>query len=88
MILKNSAKCIECDEEIVSTHRHDFNVHFCKKKPRTATKWEGTGVDERLVEVPGETTWSFGVDGGNAYIRRLGSGFIDTSIYSDEVDPK
>lgn len=28
-ILRNSAKCLECNEEIVSAHRHDFRRCSC-----------------------------------------------------------
>lgn len=77
-IVKNSAKCTACDIEIESTHRHDFNVHYCKVEPTPGKKWEGEGVDAKLVP-SGETTYRFGVDGGRAYIRRIGEGFTDTS---------
>ena len=73
-IIKNSAKCTACDVEIVSTHRHDFNVHYCKVEPTPGQKWE----DGKLVP-SGEATYRFGVDGGRAYIRRIGRGFIETS---------
>lgn len=79
-ITKNSAKCIHCDEEVVSTHRHDFSMHFCKVKPAPMTHWEGN----KIVDTPGETTFSFAVDGGHAYLRRVGSGFIDTSEGTDD----
>lgn len=79
-IIRNSAKCNYCDEEIESTHGHDFNVHFCKVRPAQRRKWEGNVI----VDVPGETTWSFAVDGGRGYIRRCGGGFTDTSIFEEE----
>lgn len=83
MILRNSAKCVHCDMEIVSKHRHDFAVHYCKVKPAQRRKW----VDNVIVDVPGETTWSFAVDGGKDYLKRCGEGFFDTSSQSDtEVD--
>jgi len=80
-ILKNSAKCVHCGKEIESVHRHDFSVHYCDVKPAQRRKWEGNV----LVDVPGETTWSFAVDGGKEYIRRCGEpgSFIDTSEYSE-----
>lgn len=28
-IIKNSARCLKCNEEIESTHRHDFAVCSC-----------------------------------------------------------
>jgi hypothetical protein len=66
-ILQNSAKCTACGAEIHSTHRHDFNPHYCPKDPNA----------------DGEATFRFAVDGGRAYIRRAGSGFVDTSIFDD-----
>ena len=77
-ILRNSAKCNHCGMELESTHRHDFNVHYCKLKPKTASKWVG----DKIVEVPGEITFNFAVDGGRAYIRRVG----DPTEYTDTSD--
>jgi hypothetical protein len=76
-ILRNSAKCVHCNEEIESVHRHDFNVHYCKVKPAQRRKWEG----DVIVDVPGETTWSFAVDGGTDYLKRTGErgSYVDTS---------
>lgn len=31
MIIRNSAKCLNCGEEIESTHRHDFKFCSCGK---------------------------------------------------------
>lgn len=73
-ITKNSAKCTACGVEIVSRHQHDFVVHTCKVEPTPGRKWVGN------VLVPsGETTWRFAVDGGSAYLKRAGGGFVDTS---------
>lgn len=79
-IIRNSAKCTACDVEIVSRHRHDFVVHYCNVEPAQRRKWEG----DKLVDVPGETTWRFAVDGGRAYLKRSGSGFVETSEVTDE----
>ena len=79
-IIRNSAKCTACGVEIESTHRHDFRVHYCKVEPKQATKWEGDGADAKIVPAEG-TTWRFAVDGGKDYIRRLGGGFEDISVY-------
>lgn len=84
ILIRNSAKCNSCDEELESHHRHDFNVHYCKANPKQALEWRGTGVEAVLGDVPGETTFNFGVDGGLAYIRRIGSGYTDTSVYENE----
>lgn len=73
-ITRNSAKCTACGVEIESTHRHDFRVHYCKVEPQAGLKWEG----DKLVP-SGEETFRFGVDGGHVYLRRIGSGFEDTS---------
>lgn len=83
-ITKNSAKCTACDVEIESTHRHDFRVHYCKVAPSAGMKWVmlwGTGVMKLVPS--GEETFRFGVDGGKAYLRRLGSGYRDTSEYTE-----
>jgi hypothetical protein len=82
IIFRNSAKCTACNVEIVSRYRHDFAVHFCKKEPRQARKWVGEGANMTLVDVPGEYTWRFAVDGGREYLKRCGdsSSYIDTSI--------
>jgi len=61
-IVRNSAKCISCGEEVESTHRHDFVPHRCPNGPEH---------------------WVFAVDGGKDYIRRVGSGYEDTSIYKE-----
>lgn len=79
-IIRNSAKCNTCDVELESGNRHDFRVHTCPNNPRTRHTW----IDGKIVEVPGELTWNWAVDGGKAYIRRVGEGFTDTSIYAEE----
>lgn len=58
-ILRNSAKCLKCGDEVESTHNHDFK--FCKCQ-------------------------AIAVDGGKAYIRRIGwpNDLEDTSIYADD----
>jgi hypothetical protein len=66
-IIRNSAKCNTCDVELESKHRHDFQVHTCPNKPHSSSS--------------GTEDFDWGVDGGKAYIRRLGEGFTDTSIY-------
>lgn len=87
MITRNSAKCNHCGTEIESKHRHDFVVHYCKVKPAQKREWVMVdGKHDHLADVPGETTWSFAVDGGKAYLRRCGEGFTDTSQYEDETD--
>ncbi len=80
MITKNSAKCTACGVEIVSMHRHDFVVHYCEKEPTQKREW----VDGELLEVEDQTTWRFAVDGGKAYIKRCGTGYIETSEGTDE----
>jgi hypothetical protein len=80
MILRNSAKCNTCDTELESRHRHDFRTHTCPNNPKIAKHW----VDDKLVELPGEATFNWGVDGGKDYIRRIGEGFTDTSEITNE----
>lgn len=79
IIIRNSAKCTACGVEIVSTHRHDFVVHYCTVEPTPGKKW----VNDELVD-SGETTWRFAVDGGYAYTKRCGDGFTDTSVIAEE----
>lgn len=74
MIIRNSAKCTACGVEIESKHGHDFAVHYCEVEPTAGKKWEG----DKLVS-SGETTWRFAVDGGKKYLRRCGTGFVETS---------
>ena len=79
-IKRNSAKCTACGEEIVSTHVHDFRVHYCKVEPQPGLKWEGDNL------VPsGEETFRFAVDGGKDYLRRIGcaGSYADTSEYTE-----
>lgn len=80
MITRNSAKCVTCDAEIVSAHQHDFKVHYCNRDPKPALEWKG---DVLVVKEPPDITWNFAVDGGNAYLKRCGAGFIDTSEFSE-----
>lgn len=82
-IISNSARCTACKEEIQSLYRHHFNVHYCKVEPTPRLKWTGEGPEQQLVKIPGEFTYRFAVDGGNAYIRRVGEGFEETSIYEE-----
>jgi len=71
---------VHCGTEIESVNRHDFAVHYCAVKPAQKRAW----VNNTLHDVPGETTWSFAVDGGKSYIRRCGEGFKDTSEISEQ----
>lgn len=89
MITRNSAKCVHCGTEVVSTHRHHFSTHTCKIKVRPALEWykNSDGEDKLREKVPFEQTYNFAVDGGNAYLRRIGhfEDMIDTSTDSGEV---
>lgn len=84
MIIRNSAKCNHCGTEIESQHRHHFNVHYCTVKPAQRRQWVG----DQLVDVPGETTWRFAVDGGKAYLKRCGEreDYTDTSECTSQED--
>jgi predicted phosphohydrolase len=84
MILRNSARCDRCGIEIESKHRHDFKTHYCKLAQRIAQKWARIDGKEVLVDMPGEITWNFAVDGGKSYIRRCGGGYTDTSEFADQ----
>jgi len=81
MIIRNKAQCTACGVEIESKGQHDFQVHYCEVDPEQRRRWVG----DKLLEVPGETTWRFAVDGGRAYIRRVGTGFVDTSEFKDDA---
>lgn len=81
-ITRNSARCTACEVEIVSAHVHDFVTHWCKVEPAQGLKWEGEGRDAKLVP-SGKIDFRFAIDGGNEYIRQLGSGFTDTSEYKE-----
>lgn len=81
MIIRNSAKCATCGVEIESTHRHDFNVHYCPRDTKPALEWKGNKI---FVKEPREITWNFAVDGGKDYLKRCGSGWIETSITEGE----
>jgi len=35
---------------------------------------------------PEDADWHFAVDGGKAYIRRVGTGFTDTSVFTENSD--
>jgi hypothetical protein len=68
---------MHCNTEIVSTHRHDFRGHVCKnKRPQLYDH-------DKKMYVEGEANAPlFYVDGGNEYLRRVGSpdDYVDTSI--------
>lgn len=71
MIIKNSARCVVCKEEIESTHRHDFAVHYCQMNV--------------LEDEIGQIHFNFAVDGGKEYRRRVGArdGWEDTSTFEN-----
>lgn len=86
MIIRNSAKCNTCDVELESVHRHDFATHTCPNSFVAELEWIKCGDNHVLQEVvPRTQTWNWFVDGGQAYLRRGGSGFTDTSIYAPET---
>jgi hypothetical protein len=82
-IIRNSAKCNTCDVELESRYTHDFRVHVCPNSFVAARQWVG---DQLVEKTPRQATFNWGVDGGKSYVRRLGSGFTDTSIYSEEPE--
>lgn len=85
-ILRNSAKCDTCDVELESRHRHDFRTHTCPNKFVAELEWykDPAFEFEQLREkVPRTADFNWAVDGGKSYIRRLGEGFTDTSIYEE-----
>lgn len=84
-IIRNAATCTACGVEVVSTHVHDFRMHYCKVAPEPGRKWEG----DKLVP-SGEETFRFAVDGGNEYLRRAGNrdSYRDTSLHSEEQPSK
>jgi hypothetical protein len=84
-LIRNAAKCTACGVVIESNHRHDFRVHYCLVEPTPGKKWDGDGVDAKLVP-SGEETFRFAVDGGMAYVRRVGFGYEDCNEWSSEAD--
>jgi hypothetical protein len=82
-VIRNSAKCDTCDVELESSHVHDLRLHTCPNKFVAARQWVG---DQLVEKYPREAAFNWGVDGGHDYVRRLGSGFTDTSIYSEETE--
>lgn len=79
-IIKNSAKCTACGIEVESKHRHDFNTHWCEVEPTPGKEWIGGQL------VPsGRVTFRFAVDGGKSYLKRCGTGFVETSETIDET---
>ena len=84
-IIRNSAQCSYCGEEIESRHRHDFKVHVCRLHFVPALEWykDKDGHHKIREKVPREQAFNFAVDGGHAYIRRVGTGFTDTSVSDD-----
>lgn len=57
MIVRNSAKCLDCGDEIESTHRHDFRSCSCNnvsvdggraylRRVFSGSNWEDTSIVE------------------------------------------
>lgn len=56
IIIRNSAKCLDCGDEIVSVHRHDFKYCSCgslavdggdeylRRVYATDARWEDTSI--------------------------------------------
>jgi len=64
-IIRNSAHCDECNEEIESTHRHHFQWCSCKniavdggkdycKRSWRSGKWHDTSITEPLLTEDGQ----------------------------------
>lgn len=86
-IIRNSAKCNTCDTELESVHRHDFRVHTCPNNPKTLRRWsKDSAGNDILIDVAGEITFNWGVDGGKSYLRRIGEGYTDTSECTEQED--
>lgn len=80
-IKTNAAQCAHCKEIIVSTHRHDFVAHICEKGPlRPRMVWN---KDQTQLVQDGMERPSFAVDGGLAYLRRVGNqeDWIEASVW-------
>lgn len=88
-IIKNSAKCLNCNTEVESTFRHDYVacpclIEFNKKiydsiesLGRELTKQELESLNHRYGQ-------GIAVDGGKDYLSRSGFGpYIDTSIVEE-----
>jgi hypothetical protein len=84
-IVRNAIECAYCGHEVVSTHRHHFASHSCEKSPlRPAKEWNAAMtelVDTGRLEHP-----YIAADGGNDYLRRVGSpeDYIEASEFLEE----
>ena len=56
-------------------------------EPTPALKWvdDPKAPGGMRLEPSDEKTWRFAVDGGKEYIRRVGVGYMDTSIYEGKM---
>ncbi|MBJ6986064.1 hypothetical protein [Devosia sp. MC521] len=70
-LVRNSAHCLDCDDEIVSTHHHDFVRCSCGRlavdggveyAPRVYTadaRWEDTSIYEDDLDVADLGLWKW-----------------------------
>jgi ligand-binding sensor protein len=66
----------------MSITRNSARCDFCGKEIESTFRHDfNVHYCEKNKRPDGE--WNFAVDGGKAYIRRCGSGFTDTSTFSD-----
>ena len=79
-IIKNAVRCNYCGYELESTYRHDFRCHCCTTAPIDHWEMERKWVDDpsapggqRLIETGKLEPPTFWVDGGRAYLRRMGN---------------
>lgn len=70
-LVRNSAHCLVCDDEIVSTHRHDYvtcscgrisvdgGLAYAKRVFAADARWEDTSVYEDDLDVADLGLWKF-----------------------------
>ena len=93
-LVRNSARCRNCGDHLVSYHRHDFKVCMCYRKTSEALEQFRIGDnpslpwdDPKLKEFYDKEAHGIMVDGGNEYTRRGYYNIIDleeTSIYEED----
>lgn len=86
-ITRNAVRCNYCGFELESFHRHDMKWHSCGIAPIETWRRERAWVDDaaapggmQLVETGELEPPRFAVDGGLAYLRRVGDQVHYTDI--------
>ena len=93
-IIRNSARCRNCGDHLISTHRHDYKTCICHARSTVLLEKFRIGNEPslpwdnpELKRVFAEECHGIMVDGGNVYIRRgwyNKADLEDTSIYEED----